>query len=367
MGWDSMSEPNLDTFTDAYLSAIHSADSLEQGVEAANGYLQRRFAASITDDAIQPGTPAGEELHALDLGFDAEYDSYLIGHGLEKVVNELYGDTGSYYTPEEIVAFMAEGTIHARLLARLGVDTNEFERVDDWVSSDANVNAEAALEEARTLTVCDPACGSGHFLIAAHDELVRLQARFCEILGKDIPMWRLARETAEKCIYGVDIIPEAVRMSKLRLRLNVLKHLPPRLAEQYVGADTHGGEKGTGTEQTTPLTDGGCEVPPTPPRLDDLVVVDGPTESGIRISFSVTETADQERRVSPPIHFYNVDAETLMRQVPSIGLDAGETVEWEMGFVFFGDFEPSVGDTILTAVGEQQQVIEVCEVTADAD
>lgn len=102
-------------------------------------------------------------------------------------------------------------------------------------------------------------------------------------------------------------------------------------------------------------------------RLSGLEIVNGPNESGIRISFKVTETANRERRVSPPIHFYNVDAETVMRQVPSIGLDAGETVEWEMGFVFFGDFEPSVGDTILTAVGEQQQVVAVREVTADAD
>lgn len=225
----------VEQFSDAYLSAVRSADTLEEGVKAANAYLQRRFAASITGDTIHPRTPAGKELHALDLGFDAEYDSYLIGHGLEKVVNELYGETGSYYTPEEMVKFMAERTIHPRLLDALGKDTDEWKRVDEWIHSADEEDIEAALEEARALTVCDPACGSGHFLIGAHDELVRLQERFCDVLGQDIPTWRLARETAENCIYGVDIVPEAVKMSKLRLQLNVLQHLPPQLAEQYVG------------------------------------------------------------------------------------------------------------------------------------
>lgn len=234
---DDNTDDRVEQFADAYLSAVRSGGSLEQGVEAANAFLQQRFAASITGDTIHPSTPAGEELHVLDLGFDAEYDSYIIGHGLEKVVNELYSDTGSYYTPEEMVEFMAERTIHPRLLDGLGVDTDEWKRVDEWLSSADDADAEAALEEARTLRVCDPACGSGHFLIGAHDELVRLQVRFCEILGKDTSTWKLARETAENCIYGVDTVPEAVKMSKLRLRLNVLKHLPPELAEQYVSRE----------------------------------------------------------------------------------------------------------------------------------
>jgi hypothetical protein len=231
---DDTTDRRVEQFADAYLSAIRSAGAMEQGVENSNAYLQQRFAASITGDTLQPGTPAGEELHALALGFDAEYDSYLIGHGLEKVVNELYGETGSYYTPEEMVEFMAERTIHPRIIDGVGVDTDEWNRVDEWIDSADEADIEAALEEARDLTVCDPACGSGHFLIGAHDELVRLQTRFCDVLGKDIPTWRLARETAENCIYGVDIVPEAVKMSKLRLRLNVLQHLPPELAEQYV-------------------------------------------------------------------------------------------------------------------------------------
>jgi hypothetical protein len=239
---DDTTDRRVEQFADAYLSAIRSAGAMEQGVENANAYLQRRFAASITDDTLQPGTPAGEELHALDLGFDAEYDSYLIGHGLEKVVNELYGETGSYYTPEEMVEFMVERTIHPRLLDALGKDADEWEDVDEWIHSADEEDIEAALEEARELTVCDPACGSGHFLIGAHDELVRLLDRFCNVLGEDIPTWRLARETAENCIYGVDIVPEAVKMSKLRLRLNVLKHLPPELAEQYVGQKRSVGE-----------------------------------------------------------------------------------------------------------------------------
>jgi type I restriction-modification system DNA methylase subunit len=209
---------------------------VQAGIEAANAYLQRRFAASVTGDTIQPTTEAGEELHALNLGFDTEYDSHLIGQGLEKVVNKLYGETGSYYTPEEMVAFMVERTVHLKILDEIGA--SDADTVDEWLQTASDAAIANALESIRDLSVCDPACGSGHFLIGALDELVRIQLACHHRLGNDVQDWRIAKRTAERNIYGVDLVGEAVAMSKLRVRLYVLRRLPEHLAAQYATPDT---------------------------------------------------------------------------------------------------------------------------------
>lgn len=72
-----------------------------------------------------------------------------------------------------------------------------------------------------SLTVCDPACGSGHFLLAAARRIGRELARVRT--GEDEPTpaeFRLAvREVIQHCIYGVDRNPLAVDLCKLALWL----------------------------------------------------------------------------------------------------------------------------------------------------
>jgi len=75
------------------------------------------------------------------------------------------------------------------------------------------------------LKVCDPACGSGHFLIAAAHRIAQKLASVRS--GDEAPspsMTRAAlREVISHCIYGVDLNPMAVELCKVNLWLEALE------------------------------------------------------------------------------------------------------------------------------------------------
>ena len=73
------------------------------------------------------------------------------------------------------------------------------------------------------LKVCDPACGSGHFLIAAAHRIARRLAQI-QAGGDEPPPSALRsalRQVIAHCIYGVDVNPMAVELCKVNLWLEV--------------------------------------------------------------------------------------------------------------------------------------------------
>jgi hypothetical protein len=112
--------------------------------------------------------------------------------------------TGSYYTRPELVQELIAGALEPVLAQRLASDGRD-----------------AAAREAALLSirVCDPACGSGHFLLAAARRLGRELARIRA--GDDEPspaQFRHAvRDVIRRCIFGVDLNPLAVDLCKLAL------------------------------------------------------------------------------------------------------------------------------------------------------
>ena len=113
--------------------------------------------------------------------------------------------TGSYYTPDQLVQELIKSALEPKIAAALKVP-----------------DARTAL---LALKVIDPACGSGHFLLAAArriaSEVARLDA------DSDIPeaqAFRHAlREVAAHCIYGVDYNPLAVELCQTALWLETLE------------------------------------------------------------------------------------------------------------------------------------------------
>jgi hypothetical protein len=83
-------------------------------------------------------------------------------------------------------------------------------------------NTGDATEVARallTVTVCDPACGSGSLLVAAASRIARRVAEAREGSRSPDALRRAMREVVGSCIYGVDVSGEAVERTKDRLRL----------------------------------------------------------------------------------------------------------------------------------------------------
>ncbi|MCH7549531.1 MAG: N-6 DNA methylase, partial [Candidatus Krumholzibacteriota bacterium] len=73
------------------------------------------------------------------------------------------------------------------------------------------------------MRVLDPACGSGAFLVAAfdflHGEYDRVYRRLAELSGRQMGLYDLDRLILNNNLYGVDLNPESVEITKLSLWL----------------------------------------------------------------------------------------------------------------------------------------------------
>lgn len=115
--------------------------------------------------------------------------------------------TGSYYTPESLVQVLIDSALEPVVQATLAGHPDEKEAVEALLS----------------LSVVDPACGSGHFLLAAARRLASHVARLQAGGTPSAPQYRHAlREVVGRCIFGVDLNPLAVELCKVALWMEAL-------------------------------------------------------------------------------------------------------------------------------------------------
>ncbi|HBD95097.1 MAG: hypothetical protein A2015_02370 [Spirochaetes bacterium GWF1_31_7] len=123
---------------------------------------------------------------------------------------------GVYYTPSYIVNYIVENTIGEKIKGK-------------------------SPDEIAGLTICDPACGSGSFLVGAYQYLLNYHQEYytgeknCKKALKDEKIFQLSENSFKltieekqkiltNSIYGVDIDPQAVEVTKLSLYLKLLEN-----------------------------------------------------------------------------------------------------------------------------------------------
>ncbi|WP_244329159.1 DNA methyltransferase [Tolypothrix sp. PCC 7910] len=118
--------------------------------------------------------------------------------------------TGSYYTPPQLVQQLIKTALVPVIEEKLR-STKEKLR-----NSENNQELEKALLD---LKVCDPACGSGHFLLAAARRIGKelAKVRTGEAEPGSEPLKLAIRDVIQNCIYGVDLNPLAVDLCKVAL------------------------------------------------------------------------------------------------------------------------------------------------------
>ena len=119
--------------------------------------------------------------------------------------------TGSYYTRPELVRELIESAL---------VPVME-ERLAGAKDKDPEKQKQQQQQAVLRMTVCDPACGSGHFLLAAARRLGRELAKIRTSEEEPSPAaYHVAvRDVISHCIHGVDLNPLAVDLCKLALWL----------------------------------------------------------------------------------------------------------------------------------------------------
>ncbi len=197
----------------------------------------------ISDEVLHP--------HLLQLSkydFGSEVDVNILGHIFEHSLNEIENITaqlegravdskktkrkkdGVFYTPKYITQYIVEHTV-GRLCSEkkdeLGVLDEEYAKGRKGRQKKTIKELDTKLDVYRdwllSLTICDPACGSGaflnqalDFLIAEHRYVDELQA---SLLGHSITFKDIGDHILERNIYGVDINEESVEIARLSLWL----------------------------------------------------------------------------------------------------------------------------------------------------
>jgi hypothetical protein len=131
-----------------------------------------------------------------------QVDPEMLGKVFESLMAaEERASSGSYYTPREVVDLLTGRAI------------------GEWLGDQRD--ARAALDRLTRITVVDPACGSGAFLLSSLGVIERLWRELSARCGADVPP-DLRRRIVARSLYGVDKKPEAVRLCELRLWLAIV-------------------------------------------------------------------------------------------------------------------------------------------------
>ena len=115
--------------------------------------------------------------------------------------------TGSYYTPDSLVQELIRSALDPVIEQRLAA------------------NPANPTEALLSIRVIDPACGSGHFLLAAARRLAEKLAQLRSLEGgqegaiRPQDYRRALREVVTHCIYGVDRNPMAIELARMALWL----------------------------------------------------------------------------------------------------------------------------------------------------
>ncbi|HLA80248.1 MAG TPA: N-6 DNA methylase, partial [Thermoleophilia bacterium] len=193
--WSEEAMPNLDTSqiaNHALLAAVRQlAFSEESGVRRPIDY--RNLGAEELGSVYEALLELTPEINLEGKTFELK----VVGGSERK-------KTGSYYTPSSLIQQL--------------LDTALDPVMEEAVSKP---NPQEAILE---LEVCDPACGSGHFLVAAAHRIARRLASLRT--GDEEPspdaQRHALRDVIRHCIYGVDINPLAVELCKVNLWLETL-------------------------------------------------------------------------------------------------------------------------------------------------
>ncbi|GAA8926050.1 hypothetical protein BTM233_04130 [Helicobacter pylori] len=173
---------------------------------------------------------------------------------------------GSFYTPSFITSYMCKESITTIVRDKFNAiyqwDCKDLEALKGKIDRNfSNEKAKEYLQFLLTLRVCDPAVGSGHFLVSALNEMVRIAYElgliaslyrhslrlendeiiihtptgeifnYTKVHSENDPhhqiqkeLFELKKSIIENCLFGVDINPNSCEITKLRLWIELLKY-----------------------------------------------------------------------------------------------------------------------------------------------
>jgi hypothetical protein len=169
---------------------------------------------------------------------------------------------GSFFTPGFITMYMCHETIRRAVVQKFKeVKDWKCETISDVYNKIENINE--ANQIINSIRICDPAVGSGHFLVSALNEIIAIKSELkilsdregkklkeytIEVINDELiiideqsklfvynpkskesqrvqeALFQEKQKIIENCLFGVDINPNSVKICRLRLWIELLKN-----------------------------------------------------------------------------------------------------------------------------------------------
>ena len=171
---------------------------------------------------------------------------------------------GSHFTPPAITMYMAKYSIEKAIVGKFnkyfeGSDFKNIEEIKNYVDANIHKIKDEVKYIIDSISIIDPACGSGHFLVACLNELIKIKS-YLHVLSPDIEadifddelvikytngeeykynmeagainekkqniqkiLFTAKKHIINNQLYGVDINPNSVNICRLRLWIELLK------------------------------------------------------------------------------------------------------------------------------------------------
>ena len=190
--------------------------------------LDRHPDVTVPDEAIEPLLRQLFDkfnftvMESTPLDIEVAVDPEMLGKVFEELVTGRH-ESGSYYTPRPVVSFMCREALKGYLEGATGLDAETIARfVDERNASGIPLaEARAAGEALDEVTVVDPACGSGAYLLGMMQELVELHTTLYNAGVDSKSIYELKLHIIERNLHGVDLDGFAVNIAMLRLWLSL--------------------------------------------------------------------------------------------------------------------------------------------------
>lgn len=212
------------------------------------------------------------------------HDKLINSSVLGNVFEKLNGyKEGSYYTPSFITSYMCKQSIQKVVLDKFNLafdyKAQDLQELKRYLRED-RIKKEEKIKILNSIKICDPAVGSGHFLVSALNYMINIyydlnlfdndfylsiendeilvQNNKNEFISYECPtrkddkahlvqkeLFKCKKDIIENCLFGVDINPNSCEITKLRLWVELLKF------SYYIFEN----DKNTNTLQTLPNID----------------------------------------------------------------------------------------------------------------
>ena len=171
------------------------------------------------------------------LDIELAIDPELLGNVYQRLVSEEErGQAGLFYTQPTEVNFMCQRALMEYLARRLPEKRKEIILlVMNYLDppDDLDMPWDKIEKCLASVKICDPACGSGAFLVAMLHLLVDIRTLVRKKLNLNTDSFELKKKIISQNLYGADVKAHAVRIAELRLWLSLIVDAPDDFVQTH--------------------------------------------------------------------------------------------------------------------------------------